>query len=140
MRRLLLAIALTTVVPSCRSTSDATVPAAVIFTTIAAASSLASRAAGGCYATCPSGTTCNERTGLCDELPCRGACRANERCDEKTDRCIETPISTLAAETKDARRRPVLPEPIEYRGCQAINPETGLPALPLLPTEECAGR
>jgi hypothetical protein len=41
-----------------------------------------SRAEGGCYAACPTGTACNEVTGLCEELPCRGQCGTNEVCTE----------------------------------------------------------
>jgi len=40
-----------------------------------------SRANGGCYASCPPGTTCNAATGFCDELPCRGLCSAEEHCE-----------------------------------------------------------
>ena|SRR6266851_7466034 len=40
-----------------------------------------SRANGGCYASCPTGTTCNGATGFCDELPCRGLCSAEEHCE-----------------------------------------------------------
>ncbi|SRR5216684_3001542 len=40
-----------------------------------------SRAMGGCYAGCPPGTFCNNRSGLCDELPCRGRCNPDEHCE-----------------------------------------------------------
>lgn len=49
-----------------------------------------SRAGGGCYASCPTGTTCNPKTGLCDTLPCHGRCGPNERCDTSSafERCV----------------------------------------------------
>jgi hypothetical protein len=43
-------------------------------------SSAISKASGGCYAQCPTGSKCNESTGLCEELPCRGHCADNEQC------------------------------------------------------------
>ena len=51
-------------------------------TSLAAASSVANRAAGGCYGVCQQGERCNEKTGLCEALPCRGQCLAGETCDE----------------------------------------------------------
>lgn len=39
-----------------------------------------SRASGGCYASCPVGTTCNGSTGLCDRLACGGRCAFGEIC------------------------------------------------------------
>jgi hypothetical protein len=46
----------------------------------------ASRAVGGCVSQCIPGTTCNERTGMCEVLPCRGQCRSDEVCEN--DRCV----------------------------------------------------
>jgi hypothetical protein len=46
----------------------------------------ASRALGGCVASCPPGTVCNTQTGLCDRVPCGGRCAPEELCDN--DRCI----------------------------------------------------
>ncbi|MFL5320163.1 MAG: hypothetical protein ACJ790_10950, partial [Myxococcaceae bacterium] len=37
---------------------------------------------GDCFTVCPVGTTCNQKTGMCDTLPCHGQCRPEERCDE----------------------------------------------------------
>ncbi|MBL8957056.1 MAG: hypothetical protein JNK82_40155 [Myxococcaceae bacterium] len=46
----------------------------------------ASRATGGCIASCPPGTKCNEQTGLCDTMPCRDQCKADELC--QNERCV----------------------------------------------------
>lgn len=54
---------------------------------IAAASSVANRAAGGCYAQCAYGTTCNKVTGLCEALPCGGRCLEGQSCDPVTNTC-----------------------------------------------------
>jgi hypothetical protein len=49
---------------------------------VSGAASAISRASGGCYAACPVGTTCNEQSGLCETLPCRGICEDDQVCDE----------------------------------------------------------
>ncbi|WP_375767013.1 hypothetical protein NR798_35800 [Archangium gephyra] len=59
------------------------VSGAVLNTGIALGASAISRSQGGCYAACPVGTTCNEATGYCDPLPCRGECAAFEECIEE---------------------------------------------------------
>lgn len=56
---------------------------AVLNTGIALGASAISRSQGGCYAACPVGTTCNETTGYCDPLPCRGECAPFEQCIEE---------------------------------------------------------
>lgn len=65
----------------CRG-ADGAIVNALVNTTLAVGSSAAQRAAGGCYATCPVGTACDEETGFCIPLPCRGRCRSDERCVE----------------------------------------------------------
>ncbi|MCY1020946.1 hypothetical protein [Pyxidicoccus sp. MSG2] len=77
-RRWLIALV---VLAGCRG-ADGAVVNALINTSIAMGSAAAQRAAGGCYATCPVGTTCDEQTGYCMPLPCRGRCRSDERCVE----------------------------------------------------------
>jgi hypothetical protein len=52
----------------CRSSAPYTVPSAAINGALAVGASLGQRAAGGCYATCPPGTACNQRTGYCDSI------------------------------------------------------------------------
>jgi hypothetical protein len=69
------------VLAGCRG-ADGAIVNALINTSIAMGSAAAQRAAGGCYATCPVGTTCDEETGYCMPLPCRGRCRSDERCVE----------------------------------------------------------
>jgi hypothetical protein len=55
---------------------------AVLNTGIALGSSAISRSQGGCYASCPTGTTCNKGTGYCDPIPCRGTCDPFQECVE----------------------------------------------------------
>lgn len=75
-------------VSACSTPSAGT--AALINAGIGAAAAGASRASGGCYAACPTGTSCNPTTGLCDALPCHGRCSENEHCDNTGlfDRCV----------------------------------------------------
>lgn len=60
------------------------VPSASIGAAVGAAA--ISRAAGGCVAMCMPGTTCNQQTGFCDTLPCRGACKQGETCEN--EKCV----------------------------------------------------
>jgi hypothetical protein len=55
---------------------------AALNTGVALGASAISRSQGGCYAACPTGTTCNAATGYCDPLPCRGECDPFEECIE----------------------------------------------------------
>ena len=61
------------------SAQGAAVASALI---VSGAASAISRASGGCYAACPTGTVCNEQNGLCEVLPCRGLCSEDQDCDE----------------------------------------------------------
>lgn len=65
---------------SCYGAQSGMVANALLGTAVGIASSGISRASGGCYASCPVGTTCNPDTGYCDELPCRGQCGPGETC------------------------------------------------------------
>ena len=67
---------------SCHTGSSNTIAGAVVTSSIALAASGANRAAGGCYAVCQQGERCNEQTGLCEVLPCRGQCAPGETCEE----------------------------------------------------------
>ena len=58
----------------CASSAPYTVPAAILNTAAAAGASLEQRAAGGCFAVCTNGTTCNPRTGYCEQPPPGAAC------------------------------------------------------------------
>lgn len=51
-------------------------------TASAVGAAFASRAAGGCIAMCTNGTVCNTKSGLCDDMPCRGLCDANQHCEQ----------------------------------------------------------
>ncbi len=79
IRRLLFALLL--LCSGCSAAPDA-VAGAVIMSAVAATASGISRATGGCYAGCPPGTTCNNVTGFCEVLPCRGLCNEDQDCDE----------------------------------------------------------
>jgi hypothetical protein len=63
---------------------------AALNTGLALGTSAVSRSQGGCYASCPTGTTCNKATGYCDPLPCRGECSPFEECleDKLLYRCV----------------------------------------------------
>jgi hypothetical protein len=67
---------------SCHTGSSNTVSGAVIMSSLALGASAANRASGGCYAVCQQGERCNEKTGMCEALPCRGQCMAGETCEE----------------------------------------------------------
>lgn len=60
--------------------SAAAVTNAAVSTAIAASVSGARRAQGQCYTPCNPGTFCNEKTGMCDPLPCGGKCDFDQQC------------------------------------------------------------
>lgn len=62
--------------------SGGAVASAVATTAIAAGVAAARRADGQCYTPCTPGTKCNEKTGECEPLPCRGECRPDEHCEQ----------------------------------------------------------
>jgi hypothetical protein len=68
-------------------------------------SAVASRAAGGCYAVCQQGERCNENTGLCEALPCRGQCMAGEVCEEGFFgvRCLPNASLAVSANPRPSR-------------------------------------
>lgn len=88
--------------------STGAVEAALLNTAVAMGTSAASRASGGCYAACPVGTTCNEKTGMCDTLPCRGECNPYERCEENglVSRCVPMSMPEGSLTIKPAPARP----------------------------------
>lgn len=77
------------------------VAGAAIMSTVALGAAGVSRAGGGCYASCPTGTVCNARTGLCDTLPCRGRCSSTERCETTglLEKCVPGAQVDLQIET-----------------------------------------
>jgi hypothetical protein len=68
---MLLAVAATA---GCASSAPYTVPAAILNSAVAAGASLEQRASGGCFAVCTNGTTCNPRTGFCEQPPPGATC------------------------------------------------------------------
>lgn len=66
------------------------VPEAIGSSILAGTASGISRASGGCWAACPTGTICNRNNGLCEELPCRGLCSSDEHCEvtPTSSRCM----------------------------------------------------
>lgn len=83
---------------------------AIVNTAIAATASGVSRSNGGCYASCPTGTTCDSATGYCVSLPCRGRCKAHEQCvgSGLDEQCIATslPGDVGANPPKEAKNDP----------------------------------
>jgi hypothetical protein len=64
----------------------------------AVGAAVASKAVGGCLSQCPPGTACNQQTGLCDTMPCRGMCRDDEVCE--SDRCVPALKPNLQIDTR----------------------------------------
>ncbi|WP_224245370.1 hypothetical protein [Hyalangium gracile] len=105
------AVALLALSAGCQSSGSGGAADAAINTAIAVAASGVSRAQGGCYAACPTGTTCDTTTGYCVSLPCRGRCKAHEQCVEDgiQSRCIAIglPGETVTVEpTQEAKTQP----------------------------------
>jgi len=66
---------------ACTTGSSNTIAGATTTTALALGAAAVSRSNGGCVAICTNGTTCNPRSGLCEQLPCRGRCGADEHCE-----------------------------------------------------------
>jgi hypothetical protein len=105
-----IAVALLALLVGCRSGGSGDVASAVINTTIAVAASGVSRSQGGCYAACPTGTTCDPNSGYCVSLPCRGQCKAHEQCveDGLKSQCIalSLPGQVTVEPPKEAKTEP----------------------------------
>ena len=84
-------IVLLLIATACHTGSANTAVGAAAITSLALGSSVANRAAGGCIAVCTNGTVCNNKTGLCERMPCRGECGQGERCEESFTgyKCIQ---------------------------------------------------
>jgi hypothetical protein len=108
---------------------------ALLNTGVALAASAVSRSQGGCYAVCPVGTTCNEATGYCDALPCRGECAPFEECIEEklTYQCIarNTPRGDILVNPPEppASSAPASPAP------RTDTPRTDVPRASKLRTD-----
>ena len=108
MARILLLLSI--LLPGCAAS---TAVGASAVTAAALGTSMAQRAAGGCYAVCTGGTVCNPRTGLCDAAPCGGLCKADEHCEESAteSKCVPgATASGVAAKAPGTEKViPVLP-------------------------------
>jgi len=103
------------------------VASAAVNTAIAGGVSAARRAQGACYTDCLEGTKCNEQTGMCDPLPCRGKCRAGEHCEPTTvgERCVpdlELELRGTPTTGPEATAAPLTPP--------SLLPDAGPPAPP----------
>jgi hypothetical protein len=108
---------------SCHASTNSVI-GAVVMTPLALGASVANRAAGGCYAVCQQGEQCNEKTGFCEALPCRGQCTASETCEEGffgvkclpaaplsvTGKAVPASATTPAAPKKKEKEKPAVPE------------------------------
>lgn len=90
MRRTVLAVLLSV---GCANSGGA-VASAVVNTALGAGVAAARRSNGECYTPCLPGTRCNEATGMCDPIPCRGECRPDEVCEQTPtgERCVLPPV------------------------------------------------
>lgn len=92
---------------------------AALNTGLALGASAISRSQGGCYAACPTGTTCNRATGYCDPLPCRGECSPFQECIEEklSYRCVarrpDMGTITVQPARKSSEPKPAEPKPTE---------------------------
>lgn len=114
---------------ACHTGSSNTIAGAVLTSSVALAASGANRAAGGCYAVCQQGETCNEKTGLCEVLPCRGLCGPGESCEETFFgvKCLPGPSLSVTA----SKREPPAPAPAEEKAAKAKGGDAGAkPAVP----------
>jgi hypothetical protein len=78
-------------------------------TAVALAASAGSRLSGGCYAICQQGEVCNERSGLCEALPCHGNC-AGGMCEETFfgEKCIGGAASVVAQPSAAPSKKPAV--------------------------------
>jgi hypothetical protein len=64
----------------------------------AVGAAMVSKAVGGCLSQCPPGTACNQQTGLCETMPCRGMCRDDEVCE--SEKCVPALKPNLQIDTR----------------------------------------
>ncbi len=70
------------------------------------------RKAGGCYAVCTGGTSCNPQTGRCEALPCDGRCSSGEHCESTATQSSCVPGATYDVASKapgTQKNLPVMP-------------------------------
>jgi hypothetical protein len=107
----MLALLTTVCLLACHTGSSNTIAGAVVSSSVALAASGVSRAAGGCYAVCQQGEQCNEKTGLCEVLPCRGLCAPGQACEEGFSGVKCLPGAALSVST--SKSEPPPPPPLE---------------------------
>lgn len=100
---------------SCHTGTSNTISGAVVMSTVALGASGANRAAGGCYAVCQQGERCNEKTGLCEVLPCRGLCAPGESCEEGFFGVKCLPGASLAVSASKQEPPPPPPDDIKAK-------------------------
>jgi len=132
-------IALALTATACHTGSGNTAVGAAAITGLALGSSVANRSAGGCYAMCTNGTTCNNKTGLCERMPCRGECGHGERCEESFTgfKCVPGgQPGDVASEAKNSGvNLPVAPPP------STAPSSSGPPVVvPAAETQDTSGR
>lgn len=115
-------LAVTALLAACGSSAPYTVPAALINTGVALGVSAAQRSAGGCYATCTGGTTCNPSTGMCEAPSARQVCAQGPGGET---RC--TPVDVRVSRRAEDAKAPA----VDARG--GVSPATG--AAPPPPAE-----
>lgn len=96
-------------------------------TAAAIGASALQRAAGGCYAMCTGGTTCNPRTGLCEIMPCEGKCGRDEHCEQTATQswCAPGPPGDVVTKAPGSEQKvPVAPPPPPLTG----DPQRVVPA------------
>jgi hypothetical protein len=138
-------VPLVLVLSGCVGNASGAIATAAFNTGVALGASAISRSQGGCYAACPTGTTCNEATGYCDPLPCRGECAPFEECieDKLVYQCIarSTPRGNIIVnppETRSSEPRTTEPRSSEPRTDvpRASKLRTDVPRLTPEPSSE----
>src|SRR5260370_4213196 len=111
VRRAILAAVL---LAGCHPGSVNPLAGASVTTGLALGASAANRAAGGCYAGCTNGTTCNPKTGWCEALPCRGRCSPDEHCEATLSetKCVPGPPTGGTSMAKGKETKLTIPPPI----------------------------
>ena len=98
-------------VMGCRSAGGNKIAEMAVNTALAGTASVANRSAGGCYAVCQQGESCNPKNGRCEPIPCHGQCGATETCEAGADgdRCVPMPalsVTGSAPASKETKAPP----------------------------------
>ncbi|OJT27064.1 hypothetical protein BO221_03470 [Archangium sp. Cb G35] len=123
----------------CASSASGALSSAALNTAVALGTSAISRSQGGCYAACPVGTTCNEATGYCDPLPCRGECDPFEECieDKLVYQCVAqgSPRGNIIVHPSEARSSEPRPSGTSASEPRTSGPKTDVPRASKLRTD-----